>query len=492
MRTRFSILSRRASPRSRRRLSGAVRAVVVVALLGAAWRVWTSTREYRLVSGAARIEPAQAVQPAPRPTGVVALSEGCVSAECHASLLPGPGAHAPDAAGACGACHLPDAGGHRYPLATRSDALCLSCHDTGRDNLVRHSALTMDGCLACHDPHAHATPALLTAEPLAQVCGDCHPPALGTSGHAPYASGECGACHDPHASDRPNLLLAAEGVDPCTTCHVDTLEWMVMARHSHLGIEGSCLACHGPHATGHDSLMVAGTRETCTRCHEEIGRTASEALVTHDAVLTGDECLACHAAHASDRPRMLRDGQRDLCLGCHGDAVIATDGRTIPAMDAIAASGGRHGPVEAGDCGACHSVHGGEHQRLLRRINPAVLAGPFDARNYALCFACHDDDLALTDGAEVTQFRQGLRNLHRVHAQSGGRSRGCADCHAIHASHLPKLIAERVAYEGSEWLMDMGYAPAADGGSCSPGCHEALSYSRLAPSDADQKEGGAP
>lgn len=441
--------------------------------------------------------PAQAVEPPPprpaaRPVDTVAFSQGCTSAECHSGLLPGPGVHAPDAEEACDACHAPDTGGHVYPLAGPPDTLCDACHDTGRSAPVQHAGLTVEGCLACHDPHAANHPALLAASTLGETCTACHPAEPGSHRHPPYVAGECAACHEPHGSEYADLLRGGEGIDHCAMCHADTIDWMSTARHTHLGIEGECLACHGPHATRHEHLLVAEPRDGCTACHQEIGHVASNSLITHDPVLGGKQCITCHAAHASDEPMMLREDQTELCLECHAETITGRGGRVIPAMTAaLAATPGRHGPVASGNCSACHSVHGANHARLLAEINPAVLAGPFDLRNYALCFACHDQQLALADTPTATAFRDGLKNLHRVHAQPSGRARGCADCHAIHASHQPSLIAEKIAYEGSDWLMDMNFRVTEDGGTCAPGCHEPLSYSRTSPT-TPETEGGAP
>ncbi len=494
MRTRRKPSPRDAPRRRRRaRLSAATGAVALLLLAVLAWRFFKPLPKAGTAPTAAVHAPTPPVVPAPRPASTVAFSDGCVTAECHGSLAPGPGVHAPDAEQACETCHAPDAGDHTYPLVSSPDALCAGCHDTARDALVQHSAMTLDGCLACHDPHAPANPALLVAATVGETCDECHTPALGASSHPPYAEGDCSACHDPHGADVAALLRGGADADHCAMCHRDTVEWMATARHAHRDIEGSCLACHGPHATAHPSLMTAGTRATCTPCHADVGQAVSTALVSHDPVLTGDECLSCHAPHASDQPTMLRDEQTAICLSCHAEAVTGRDGRAIPAMtEALATAAGRHGPVAAGNCSACHSVHGAAHARLLQQINPGVLSGRFDVRNYALCFSCHSQDLALADTPTATQFRHGDRNLHKIHAQPGGRARGCADCHAVHASHQPRLVADRVAYEGSDWLMEMGFVLTDDGGTCSPGCHEPLGYSRAAAPEPSQNEGGAP
>ena len=99
-----------------------------------------------------------------------------------------------------------------------------------------------------------------------------------------------------------------------------------------------------------------------------------------------------------------------------------------------------HGAVTIGECSACHSMHGAQHERLLREVDPAVLLGPYDAQNYALCFACHDKRLADTAGA--TQFRNGETNLHAAHLRAGEKAGGCADCHAVHSGTQARLVVQ--------------------------------------------------
>lgn len=435
------------------------------------------------------------VEPAPRPTRLVAFSEGCVSAECHASLASSPKLHEPVAERACDACHEPDTGNHVFPLVVGAETLCLKCHDTGANLPVQHQAMSAEGCLACHDAHASTNSNLLNAGSVRETCARCHPNADGAVRHEPYAEGNCGACHEPHASREAGLLRGGVGSRHCAQCHAPTTEEMASAPHTHAGVEGECLACHSPHATRYKALLTTDLASTCTSCHPEVGKAAKGSLVSHDAVLKGDQCLACHKAHDSNLDKMLRDDERTVCLGCHDKAVTARDGRTIPSMAAALASAPvTHGPVSTGNCGACHSVHGSNHARLLRELNPSVLFGSFDIKNYALCFSCHSQDLVLADTPEATAFREGPINLHKKHLTYGGKARSCASCHSVHTSTQPRLIAEKAPYEGSDWLMPIDFELTPDGGRCTTSCHEPLSYSRAVPAPdlpADQ-EGGNP
>lgn len=462
----------RAHPRA---AAGVIAALLLVAVLVGVVAV-RPTRATAPIAPA--LSPVRTVSgPAERPTRVVSFADGCTTSNCHTALATAPALHATTARGACDACHLPDAGDHTFPLVRARTDLCTACHNTGTRQAFQHGAMTGDTCLACHDPHAGNSRALLAADTTEAMCSACHVRNDARNAHMPYASGACTECHDPHGADNPHLLLGGAGPDHCARCHAPITLAVRTAAHTHGAVEGSCAACHEHHASNSPQLLHAQPRDLCIGCHGDIAAALSEAVVSHDPVLKGRQCVTCHDPHASDNRKMLREDQPTICLDCHDEPVVAADGRTIPSMAAsLASSPVVHGAVAHGDCSACHSVHGSTHQRLLQRINPSLLTGPFDLRNYALCFACHDPGLAISSAA--TAFRDGSRNLHRVHLGDGSKSRGCSACHAVHAGELPRLIASTVDFEGSGWLSPMNFTITPDGGSCAPGCHEPMSYSR--------------
>jgi predicted CXXCH cytochrome family protein len=489
-------------------LGGALVAVPVLA--GAGWWLFAARSPAALSS--ADESPVITVRlsspPAPRPDHAVEFRDGCTSAECHAALSStyatlAARIHAPVAEHACDQCHAPDAGGHIFPLLKQGSGLCTQCHSdaqVGGHARFQHRAIIDGGCTACHDPHASTGPALLVGATVAQTCATCHPATPGGHRHWPYAAGQCDSCHQPHGSDLPALLRTTDAgpaglLTPvtaieahCGLCHEQVSRSMAAAPHSHREAERSCLGCHSAHASNWKGLQKLEPRLGCITCHEDVATTVAGARVSHDAVLKHDQCISCHEPHASASAMMLRNDHGPVCLSCHSAPVIAADGRAIPAMASMLDKPLVHGAALV-NCAGCHSVHGGQHARLLKAINPKVLLGGFDIRNYALCFSCHDPELALSDRREATAFRHGDVNLHRVHLQAnragthgelveGERSRSCAACHAVHSSDLPRLIAESVAYDGSAWMMPMGFYLTSEGGGCAPGCHEPLEYSR--------------
>lgn len=430
------------------------------------------------------------VQPAPRPTQVVSFEQGCTTAECHAGFL-GVGVHEPVQQAACEACHLPDSGGHTYPLVAEGDGLCRKCHEELGQGSIQHAAMTKEGCLACHEPHRSDAPALLVGEDVETTCRRCHARATGLVRHEPYEQGRCAACHEPHESEYAGLLRGGAGRDHCRQCHADLVERVESLRHTHAGIERDCQSCHSAHATTRESLLTRDAGVGCLECHEQIRATVEEAAVAHGAVMDGKRCVSCHNPHASDVPNMLRDQQALVCMACHDKEQQARDGTLIRSMKGMGAAEVVHGPVEQSQCSACHSVHGGTRDRLLKQLAPRVVYGPFDIRNYALCFQCHDQALALEPTTTTaTQFRHGERNLHWVHLAGRGQGRSCGQCHAVHASASPRLIAEQVAYQESQWMMEMNFKLQDDGGSCAPGCHEPLTYVRGQGRPAESPGGG--
>ncbi len=359
------------------------------------------------------------------------------------------------------------------------DANCISCHDVGHITSAHRITNSNGDCLECHDMKSASSRSLLIGGSVASACNRCHATTQGHDTHSPYAQGQCTTCHEPHASPTPALLRGGTEAAHCATCHEPHAQFMAAQAHSHNEVRGACLACHSPHASDWAGLLRNEPRAGCVACHEPVGVEVATSVVSHDAVLTGDQCISCHEPHAAGDPMMLLTDQTSVCLKCHSKEVTAHDGRTISEMATLLSTAPVvHGAVASGNCAACHSVHGGNHAKLLNLMSPETLVGGFDIRNYALCFSCHDPNLVLSESALATQFRDGDRNLHRVHVQGGERSRSCGTCHEVHAGTLPRLIASTVRYEGSTWEAPMGFELLPDGGRCASACHEPLQYRR--------------
>ncbi len=426
-----------------------------------------------------------------RPDTPVAFSDGCVTSECHSSRWTSGNIHGPIAAERCDVCHMEDTGDHHFALRDNLNAECLRCHDVDEAGPLRHGLLTSSSCLSCHDPHGSEAPFQLLGDSVAATCEGCHKQPELPFEHPPFADGLCMTCHEPHKSRNAHFLYEASDQDHCRKCHESLVASAETVRHSHLGIEGGCLACHTAHSSEERGLLIAPLGELCLGCHEDVAKMISGASVVHDAVLRGERCLACHEPHVSDRPSLLRDSQGLLCLECHGEPLEALDGHEIPDMTSeVMGREYTHGPVLAGQCSACHAVHGAYHAHLLEDAVPTTLRGDFDMNNYALCFQCHPRELVTEERTTVsTSFRDGDLNLHTLHITSGMRGKTCAACHAVHGSKGERDIADFVQFEGSDWVMPIGFTLTTSGGTCASGCHPPLGYSRDKPSGAGTKPG---
>ncbi len=166
-------------------------------------------------------------------------------------------------------------------------------------------------------------------------------------------------------------------------------------------------------------------------------------------------------------------------MKCHDKAMKATDGKPLANMAALLASNqSKHGPIREGHCTVCHDPHAGKQFRLLPEKYPEQFYAPFSLDLYKLCFQCHTPDMVLKkNGAGVTQFRDGNVNLHTLHVnQEKGRT--CRACHEVHASQRSAHVRESVPFGTSNWLLEINYKSAEDGGSCAPGCHAPKKYTR--------------
>ncbi len=135
-----------------------------------------------------------------------------------------------------------------------------------------------------------------------------------------------------------------------------------------------------------------------------------------------------------------------------------------------------HSAIEGGGCLVCHRSHGSDYPDLLVDLYPVEDYLAVSTESFGLCFQCHDTDLLEAEETEWgTNFRNGKLNLHRLHI-NGNKGRNCRMCHNLHGSQQKFLIEEQVAF--GSWEMKMNFMPEQEGGSCLPGCHGKLSYSR--------------
>ena len=427
----------------------------------------------------------------PKPTVPLPPNASCVTPGCHSRFGAAPHIHGPVSQRACDACHQADTGDHHYPLKREGDKTCTFCHTVSGTQEHQHAALKQ-GCLSCHRPHDSNAKFLLKTDTVERLCATCHDVPLKRFAHGPFAQGQCTVCHQAHQSEFPKLLRGGEGSQHCYTCHTDIRTAMTTSTHVHKPAEKDCVTCHSPHAADNERELKAPITQTCLSCHKDIATKLAAATVPHAAMTSDHQCANCHTAHASNNVALLKSRTDKVCLQCHDRELKAADGRTIANMKPeLVDAKYLHGPVQAGDCSACHDVHGGTNAQLLRKPFPKSFYAPFNVDNYALCFSCHEKQIVLTPTTtSLTNFRDGSRNLHYVHVNQA-KGRTCKTCHAVHGSDLPRHMASSVPFEGSNWAMPIRYEATADGGRCAPGCHESYSYGRTRPMlPATRPQGG--
>ena len=421
---------------------------------------------------------------ATRPTAAIE-PQGCVTDQCHAAVKQHKVVHGPVNVNACDACHtLTSAEQHTYALARDRTELCTFCHqiDTAGATMI-HQPLADGECLSCHDPHGGFDRNFVRSASMNALCNSCHQDVIRgrEAVHGPVAAGACGACHAPHASNRPKLLVA-EGRELCLGCHREMEVQMDSVQFAHEPVKEACTSCHDAHASDHRMMLRQAAGQLCTTaCHEDVAKAVAEATYKHSAV-TGDvACVNCHNAHGGDLAALMKDQPVRICLTCHKDAIVVDEHRTVASVaEMVDPDMNKHGPIREGSCGGCHDVHGAEHARLLNKPYPPTFYDAFAVEHYELCFECHNREAVLVARTDkLTGFRNGDRNLHYLHVNKDKRGRTCRACHSVHASRLPVHIRESVPY--GNWELPIAFTRSETGGTCSPGCHQPLSYDRENP-----------
>ncbi|MBL8747090.1 MAG: cytochrome c3 family protein [Phycisphaerae bacterium] len=416
---------------------------------------------------------------APKPALPATPQPSCI-AECHQPIVNHTVRHDPAAAD-CSACHVPvgDASLHKFALPVAKEDLCVRCHQLPAEK-HSHVPVAEGKCLECHDPHGSEHRAQLVGDPNRDLCLKCHNEQFMKKAfvHGPVAVGACATCHTAHSSALPRLLIS-DANTLCATCHAETGK-PADGMHVHKAMDQGCVSCHDAHSSDHNFQLRSVAPELCLSCHkEQFDRMTVGAPVVHGAVTEPGGCTTCHEPHSSKLAGLQRAGQPDSCLKCHDQPIKDDRGKPLTNMAKLLATNpNKHGPIRAGHCTVCHDPHAGKTFRLLPAEYPAQFYAPFSLDLYALCFRCHTSDLVTkTNGAGVTQFRDGARNLHALHVnQEKGRT--CRACHEVHASQRPSHIRESVPFGTSNWLLEINYQATEEGGSCAPGCHAPKKYAR--------------
>jgi len=297
------------------------------------------------------------------------------------------------------------------------------------------------------------------------------------SSHAPFEAGDCKICHQSADPKQPGPLTKQTPA-LCLDCH-EEFDSVLKRSHTHPPARAACTTCHNPHNANFRKLLLQEPRVLCTTCHDKVGKASSSATVPHKALTTGAQCTNCHNPHGSDVEKLLLQLPFDLCVSCHKvDTMVDAKGKKLQNIKTwLDNNPDWHGPVAAKDCVGCHVPHGSDHFRLLKEDYPQEFYAPYDARTYALCFSCHQEQAFSTAQTNtLTSFRNGTKNLHFVHLQQPGRGRTCRACHEVHASKQEHHIRDGVPYGSGGWTLKLNYKKTETGGSCEKTCHQERSY----------------
>ncbi|MEI6901122.1 MAG: cytochrome c3 family protein [Bacteroidota bacterium] len=94
--------------------------------------------------------------------------------------------------------------------------------------------------------------------------------------------------------------------------------------------------------------LIQEQPELCYNCHDNF---SSQYRFMHGPV-DGGECTACHAPHQSENPKLLLRTGPALCLFCHDSRLIFKNEK--------------HKESETTDCIECHNPHGGNKAFFLK------------------------------------------------------------------------------------------------------------------------------
>jgi predicted CXXCH cytochrome family protein len=231
------------------------------------------------------------------------------------------------------------------------------------------------------------------------VTSECHSDlAPGPGVHGPLNVGNCAICHET-IDHRHDFRLARSGPDLCGLCHDLSLKSVVHQPVS----DGNCTGCHDPHrSTIRPLLIQSPTEGLCMRCHDQDPILNQPHL--HGPVEAG-LCILCHEPHTSENLHLVREGGNSLCMYCHGDE-----------FDEVRRMRHVHPPIND-SCLACHDPHGGPTAALTHSPPPDI------------CYTCHRDE------------RQQITSSRIVHG-AVTEDKSCDNCHAPHASSLPRLLLQ--------------------------------------------------
>ncbi len=284
---------------------------------------------------------------------------------------------------------------------------CAACHEDQFNSFsnTKHSKLAklsswknkVQGCESCHGPgkeHVEGGGDITKiisfknkdTKQISETCLGCH---AGKESHNNFRRGEhwrnnigCTDCHSPHGALHANAvadsttqlgpvskqkpteatekMLKANEQQLCITCHNEMKAQFSKPFH-HKVLEGTlkCSDCHNPHGgfETKQTKLAVGVDAACIKCHAN----KQGPFVFEHAPVKLEGCTVCHTPHGANNPRLLkRNNVRQLCLECHS-GITEQLAPNAPSFHDQAT-------VRFQNCTICHaSIHGSNSSSVFFR-----------------------------------------------------------------------------------------------------------------------------
>jgi predicted CXXCH cytochrome family protein len=325
-----------------------------------------------------------------------------------------------------------------------------------------------------------------------------------------FKPGAAGQSHTTHLKDEKGPKISCDSTN--RGCH-GTAQPPLFADGNNLAATTVCNNCHSPNGsfdgvndpvTGakvnwssgiyEGKILPAGKEKWCAGCHDEApGNSKLDGTGINAPNVAGDNSTYGYYAtgHGS--------GQLVDCVHCHDFSKPHIDHIYYPVRDIIGTGLSTTPPQDP----ANYRFYDGKDMRLPYY---QVSSGQPQADDFALCFSCHDQALAVEASGASTNFRDlnttwgpDIHNLHQGHISANGadRNTSCIFCHDPHGTNRPKMTVmsrmgdfRQLCYRGSDNRYFELNSPQCDNPALSNGgvivsnascasCHSAISPSYL-------------
>lgn len=217
----------------------------------------------------------------------------------------------------CESCHGPRSKHAESPDDTLSlkrlspnqrSAICLQCHQGGRQHMHWNSSAHRNADVSCDSCHQvmekRSDHALLAGADETSTCYGCHAEVraqMQKISHHPVREGKmrCTDCHNPHGSVTPAMMRETTLNETCYRCHADKRGPFVW---EHPPARESCANCHNAHGSNNRTLLTAKGGLQCLQCHQYGGH-INVPRYNRTSTLYGQGCVNCHITpHGSNHP----------------------------------------------------------------------------------------------------------------------------------------------------------------------------------------------